>query len=179
MKFWLALSRLIDSLNERIGRAVYWLVLVTALISAVNAVMRYGFGLSSNAWLELQWYLFGAIFLLAAGYTLKHNGHVRIDVLHGRLSKRTRAWIDILGSFVILLPLCILMIWLAWHGLADSFRSGEVSPDSGGLVRWPVRALIPSGFLFLGLQAISEIIKRVGFLRGEGDLPDERPREDV
>jgi len=179
MKFWLALTRLIDALNERVGRAAYWLVLLTVLISGVNAVMRYGFGLSSNAWLELQWYLFGAMFLLAAGYTLKHNGHVRIDVLHGRLSKRAQAWIDILGGLVILLPLCILMAWLAWHGLADSFQHSEMSPDSGGLLRWPVRALIPLGFLLLGLQAVSETIKRIAYLRGAIELPEERPREDV
>jgi TRAP-type mannitol/chloroaromatic compound transport system permease small subunit len=171
--------RAIDAVNELIGRAVWWLVLAVTLISATNALMRYGFGLSSNAWLEIQWYLFGAIFLLAAGYTLKHNGHVRIDVFYGRWFPRARAWIDLLGTVLFLLPLCALMVWLSWHGFAESFQRGEVSPDAGGLVRWPVRLLIPLGFALLGLQGVSEIIKRVAFLRGRGKLPHEPPREDV
>jgi TRAP-type mannitol/chloroaromatic compound transport system permease small subunit len=149
------------------------------LISAANALMRYGFGMSSNAWLEIQWYLFGAIFLLAAGYTLKHNGHVRIDIIYGRFSARTQAWIDLLGSLLFLLPLCGLIVWLAWPGFVDSFVSGETSPDAGGLIRWPVRLLIPLGFALLALQGVAEIIKRIAFLRGEGILTHERPREEV
>src|SRR3989344_8781859 len=121
MKIGIAIARIIDAVNERIGRAVLWLVLAVTLISAANALMRYGFGMSSNAWLEIQWYLFGAIFLLAAGYTLKHNGHVRIDVLYGRLSERTQAWIDLLGALLFLLPLCGLMGWLAWPGFGKFF----------------------------------------------------------
>jgi TRAP-type mannitol/chloroaromatic compound transport system permease small subunit len=173
------IARTIDAINERIGRAVLWLVLVVTLISAANALMRYGFGMSSNAWLEIQWYLFGAIFLLAAGYTHKHNGHVRIDVLYARWFPRARAWIDLLGTALFLLPLCALMVWLSWHGFIESLQRGEVSSDAGGLVRWPVRLLIPLGFALLGLQGVSELIKRVAFLRGRGKLPRETPKEEV
>jgi len=175
----LGIARAIDAVNERIGRAVLWLVLAVTLISAVNALMRYGFGMSSNAWLEIQWYLFGAIFLLAAGYTLKHNGHVRVDVLYGRWPPRVRAWIDLLGAALFLLPLCVLMVWLSWHGFIESFQRGELSSDAGGLIRWPVRLLIPLGFALLGLQGVSELIKRVAFLRGQGELPHEPPMEEV
>lgn len=175
----LGIARAIDAVNERIGRAVLWLVLAVTLISAANALMRYGFGMSSNAWLEIQWYLFGAIFLLAAGYTLKHNGHVRVDVLYGRWPPRVRAWIDLLGAALFLLPLCVLMVWLSWHGFIESFQRGELSSDAGGLLRWPVRLLIPLGFALLGLQGVSELIKRVAFLRGQGELPHEPPMEEV
>jgi TRAP-type mannitol/chloroaromatic compound transport system permease small subunit len=175
----LGIARSIDAVNERVGRAVLWLVLAVTLISAANALMRYGFGMSSNAWLEIQWYLFGAIFLLAAGYTLKHNGHVRVDVLYGRWPPRARAWIDLLGAALFLLPLCVLMVWLSWHGFIESFQRGELSSDAGGLIRWPVRLLIPLGFALLGLQGVSELIKRVAFLRGQGELPHEPPMEEV
>jgi TRAP-type mannitol/chloroaromatic compound transport system permease small subunit len=175
----LGIARTIDAVNECIGRAVLWLVLAVTLISAANALMRYGFGMSSNAWLEIQWYLFGAIFLLAAGYTLKHNGHVRVDVLYGRWPPRARAWIDLLGTALFLLPLCVLMVWLSWHGFIESFQRGELSSDAGGLIRWPVRLLIPLGFALLGLQGVSELIKRVAFLRGQGELPHEPPMEEV
>lgn len=179
MKIWIALAKAIDTTNERIGRAVLWLVLAVTLISATNALIRYGFGVSSNAWLEIQWYLFGAIFLLAAAYTLKHNGHVRIDVLYGRWSPRARAWIDLIGSALFLLPLCGLMVWLSWHGLVQSFSGGEISADAGGLIRWPARLLTPLGFALLGLQGLAEFIKRIAFLRGKGPLPHESPKEDV
>jgi len=179
MKFWIAIARSIDTANEYIGRAVLWLVGAATLISALNALARYGLGRSSNAWLEIQWYLFGGIILLAAGYTLKHNGHVRIDVIYGRLEARTQAWIDLLGALLFLLPLCGLMAWLAWPGFVDSFTSGETSPDAGGLIRWPVRLLIPLGFALLGLQGVAEIIRRVAFLRGETKLTSEQPREEV
>jgi TRAP-type mannitol/chloroaromatic compound transport system permease small subunit len=175
MNALLALARTIDAVNERIGRLVLWLVLATTLVSGGNALARYALGRSSNAWLELQWYLFAAIFLLAAGYTLKHNGHVRVDVLYGRLGARTRAWIDLLGAALFLLPFCALMAWLAWPGFAESFASGERSPDAGGLLRWPVRLLIPLGFALLGLQGVAEAVKRIAFLRGAAALPEERP----
>jgi TRAP-type mannitol/chloroaromatic compound transport system permease small subunit len=175
----IALSRAIDTLNEWVGRAVLWLVLLATLLSAGNAVARYALGLSSNAWLEIQWYLFAAIFLLAAGYTLKHNGHVRIDVLYGRLAPRTRAWIDIAGSLVFLLPFCLLLVWLSWPGVVESYLRREISPDAGGLLRWPVRLLIPLGFSLLGLQGLSEIIKRIAFLAGRGTLSPERPTEKI
>ncbi len=175
MKPWLTAARAIDRINETAGRVVIWLVLAATLISATNALARYGFNLSSNAWLEIQWYLFGAIFLLAAGYTLKHNGHVRIDVFYGRCTPRAQAWIDLVGTLAALLPLCGLMVWLSWPGFVESWRSGEVSPDAGGLIRWPVRLIIPLGFALLGLQGIAEAIKRVAFLRGELKLKPEQP----
>ncbi len=179
MKFWLALSRSIDAVNERVGRFVLWLVLATTLVSAANAGMRYAFGMASNAWLELQWYLFAAIFLLAAGYTLKHNGHVRIDILYARLSPRGRAWIDLLGALVFLLPFSLLLAWFSWPGFADALRHGEVSPDAGGLLRWPVRLMIPLGFGLLALQGVAEIIKRIAFLRGLITLTLEQPSEKI
>ncbi len=179
MKIWIAIAKGIDTVNEHVGRAVLWLVGAATLISAVNALVRYGLGRSSNAWLEIQWYLFGAILLLAAGYTLKHNGHVRIDIIYGRLPARVRAWIDLLGTLFFLLPLCGLMVWLAFPGFIDSFVHGETSPDAGGLIRWPVRLLIPLGFALLALQGLAEIIKRIAFLRGEGKLTHEQPQEEV
>ncbi|MDH5513284.1 MAG: TRAP transporter small permease subunit [Gammaproteobacteria bacterium] len=179
MKFLNAFVRAIDAANEAIGRAVLWLVGAATLISAGNALARYGFGMSSNAWLEIQWYLFAGIILLAAGYTLKHNGHVRIDVVYGRFSARTRAWIDLFGALLFLLPLCGLMVWLSWPGFVDSFVSGETSPDAGGLIRWPVRLVIPLGFALLALQGVAEVIKRISYLRGEGKLTREQPREEV
>ena len=179
MKFWINVAKSIDAANEAVGRVVPWLVGAATLISALNALARYGLGRSSNAWLEIQWYLFGAIILLAAGYTLKHNGHVRIDIIYGRFSARAQAWIDLFGTLLFLLPLCGLLMWLAWHGFVDSFTSGERSPDAGGLMRWPVRLLIPLGFALLGLQGVAEIIKRIAFLRGEGKLTSEQPREEV
>ncbi len=179
MKFWISIAKAIDAANESIGRSVLWLVGAATLTSALNALARYGFGVSSNAWLEIQWYLFAAIILLAAGYTLKHNGHVRIDVIYGRFSARTQAWIDLFGALLFLLPLCGLMVWLSWPGFVDSFVSGETSPDAGGLIRWPVRLLIPLGFALLALQGVAEIIKRIAFLRGEGKLSREQPQEEV
>jgi TRAP-type mannitol/chloroaromatic compound transport system permease small subunit len=177
MNALLALSRAIDTLNERTGRLVLWLVLAATLVSAANAGMRYSFGMASNAWLELQWYLFAAIFLLAAGYTLKHNSHVRIDILYGRLSERGRAWIDILGALFFLLPFSLLLVWFSWPGFADALQHGEMSSDAGGLLRWPVRLMIPLGFALLALQGVSEIIKRVAFLRGHASPVAERPVE--
>lgn len=178
MKALLALARAIDVLTERVGRAVIWLVLAATLISAGNALVRYALGASSNAWLEIQWYLFGAMFLLAAGYTLKHNGHVRIDIVYGRLSERAQAWIDLAGTLLFLLPLTLLMVALSWPGLVESWARGELSPDAGGLLRWPVRLLIPLGFALLALQGVSEAIKRIAFLRGAGTLSRERPPEE-
>lgn len=175
MNAWLALARAIDRVNETVGRGVLWLVLVATLISAANALARYSFNLSSNAWLEIQWYFFGAIFLLGAGYTLKHNGHVRVDVLYGRANPRTQAWIDLAGTVLALLPLCALMVWLSWGGFIASWASGETSPDAGGLIRWPVRLLIPLGFALLGLQGLAELIKRIAALRGALTFKPEPP----
>jgi len=162
----LAFSRLIDRFNERIGHFVMWGVLVATLVATGNALAKHFLGQGSNAWLEAQWYLFGALFLLGAGYTLRHDGHVRIDVIHQRLSPRTRAWIDLLGGLFFLLPFAGLLAWLSWPLLVESWRIGEMSADAGGLVRWPAKLLLPLGFGLLFLQGISEVIKRIGILRG-------------
>ncbi len=177
MRALLLLARGIDALNEAIGRGVKWLVLAATLISAVNAGMRYGFDLSSNAWLELQWYLFALIFLLGAGYTLKHNGHVRIDVIHGRLGLRAQAWIDLLGGVFFLLPVAGLMAWFSWGVFAESWAIQEVSADSGGLLRWPVKLALPLGFGLLFLQGLAEIIKRAGMLAGALPFSTEQAEE--
>lgn len=179
MNALLALARLIDALTERIGRLVIWLVLVATLISAGNALARYALGESSNAWLEIQWYLFGAMFLLAAGYTLKHNGHVRIDIFYNRFGPRGQAWIDLVGGLLFLLPMAVLLAWLGWPMFLDAWLSHEMSPDAGGLVRWPVKLLLPLGFGLLALQGIAEVIKRLGVLSGRVTLPREHPEEEV
>ena len=179
MKPLLALARLIDALTERIGRVVIWLVLIATLISAGNALARYTLGESSNAWLEIQWYLFGAMFLLGAGYTLKHNGHVRIDILYNRLGPRGQAWIDLAGGLLFLLPMAVLLAWLAWPMFVDAWATHEMSPDAGGLLRWPVKLLLPLGFGLLALQGVAEVIKRIGVLRGHIVLPREAPEEEV
>jgi len=175
----LALARLIDALTERVGRLVIWLVLVATLISAGNALARYALGESSNAWLEIQWYLFGAMFLLAAGYTLKHNGHVRIDIFYNRLGPRGQAWIDLIGGLLFLLPMAGLLAWLAWPMFIDAWTTHEMSPDAGGLARWPVKLLLPLGFGLLALQGVAEIIKRIGVLTGVLVLQPETPTEEV
>ena len=179
MNALLALARLIDALTERVGRVVIWLVLVATLISAGNALIRYSLGESSNAWLEIQWYLFGAMFLLAAGYTLKHNGHVRIDIFYNRLGPRGQAWIDLIGGLLFLLPMAVLLAWLAWPMFHEAWVTHEISPDAGGLVRWPVKLLLPLGFGLLALQGVAEVIKRIGVLSGHLALPREAPQEDV
>lgn len=166
MKILLAFSRGIDALNRRIGQAVTWLVLLSVAVSTLNALSRYLFHRSSNAWLELQWYLFAAIFLLCAGYTLLQNEHVRIDVISARLSWRTRAWIDVVGTLFFLLPMAGCIAWLSWPVFVNAWVSGELSSNAGGLVRWPARLLVPLGFLLLCLQGLSELIKRIGQLRG-------------
>lgn len=173
----LALARGIDRVNAGVGRGVKWLVLAATLISAGNAVMRYGFDLSSNAWLELQWYLFAAVFLLGAGYTLQHNGHVRIDILYGRFGARVRAWIDLLGGLLFLLPMAGLIGWLGWQAFLTSWAINETSPDAGGLLRWPIKLAIPLGFGLLFLQGLAEIIKRAAFLAGHSALSEEKAEE--
>ena len=166
MKPLLAFAHLIDRLNQRIGRAASWLILVTVLISAGNAIMRKAFQMSSNAFLEIQWTLFAAVFLLAAGYTLLKNEHVRIDILSSRRSPRAQAWIDIIGGLLFLLPLCALVLYHAWPFFLTSFSAQEWSNNPGGLMLWPAKLMIPLGFSLLFLQGIAEIIKRVDFLRG-------------
>lgn len=167
----LRLSRLIDALNQGIGRSVYWLVLLAVLISAGNAVSRYLLNISSNAWLEIQWYLFSAVFLLCAGYTLLKNEHIRIDIVVGRFSPRVLAWIDIFGTIFFLLPMALMIMWLSWPIFINSFVSQEYSGDAGGLIRWPAKLLIPVGFFLLAVQGVSELIKRVAFLMGLIDYP--------
>jgi TRAP-type mannitol/chloroaromatic compound transport system permease small subunit len=169
MSFLLSLSKYIDALNERIGLSISWALLLAVLICSGNAIVRYTFNTSSNAWLEIQWYLFGAIFLLAASYTLRRNEHVRIDVIVGRFSKRTQVWIDVFGFIFFLLPATLLILYFAVPFAWESVRNQEVSSNAGGLIVWPAKILIPIGFLLLTLQGISELIKRVGFLRGQID----------
>lgn len=176
MKLLLCLSRAIDALNEHVGRLTYWLILAAVLISAGNAVVRYTINMSSNAWLEIQWYLFSFVFLFCAGYTLLHNQHVRIDVISGQLSGRARAWIDIFGTVFFLMPMAIAIMWLSWPVFLDAYRSGEVSTNAGGLTVWPGRLMLPVGFFLLILQGISELIKRIAFLRGL--IPDPAEKDE-
>lgn len=170
MQALLQVSRVIDATNRLIGQATYWLILVTVLISAGNAIVRYGLNTSSNAWLEVQWYLFSAVFLLCAGYTLLHNEHIRIDIVNAHLTKRTRDWIDVVGHVVFLIPLCILFLYEGWPYFWLAFTNGEISGNAGGLIRWPVKFLMVAGFALLLLQALSELIKRVAIIRGA--IPD-------
>ena len=175
MKALLALSRAIDALNLRVGRAVTWVTLLVVLVSASNAVVRKVFEISSNAWLELQWYMFGAMFLLTAGYTLLKHEHVRVDILSSRLSKRTQIYIEIFGVLFFLLPMAILIMYLSWPMFMDSFVSNEQSSNSGGLVRWPVKLMIPIGFGLLVLAGVSRLMKCVAYLGGQA--PDTLARE--
>ena len=166
MRALLRVSGAIDGVNERFGRIADWCVLLACLISAGNALVRYGFSFSSNAWLEIQWYLFAAMFMLGAPYTLKRNEHVRVDVIYGNLSPRLKLWVDLLGGILFLMPAVLIIGWMSWPLFYDSWQSGEVSSNAGGLIRWPVKLLLPLGFGLLALQGLSEIIKRIAALRG-------------
>jgi TRAP-type mannitol/chloroaromatic compound transport system permease small subunit len=168
----LALSRAIDRFNEFVGKWVGWLILVSILVSAGNAVIRKAFNMSSNAWLELQWYLFGAAFLLAAAYTLKQNEHIRIDIVYGMFSRRVQHWIDLLGHVFFLMPFVLLMIFYFVPYVSLSFHSGEVSTNAGGLIIWPAKSLLLIGFLLLGVQGVSEIIKKIAIMSGHMDDPN-------
>lgn len=179
MNFLLSISTFIDRLNEQVGRIVMWGVLVATLIASGNALAKHFLGQGSNAWLEAQWYMFGALFLLGAGYTLKHNGHVRIDIFYQRLSPRGQAWLDLLGGLLFLLPFAGLLAWLSWPLFMDAWRMQEISPDDGGLIRWPAKLLLPIGFGLLFLQGVSEVIKRIGVLSGNIELPLEMPAKEV
>jgi TRAP-type mannitol/chloroaromatic compound transport system permease small subunit len=172
MSSLLSLSRFIDAINEKIGLAISWALLLAVLICSGNALVRYIFNTSSNSWLEIQWYLFGAIFLLASAYTLKRNEHVRIDVVVGRFSKRTQVWIDLFGFIFFLLPATLLILYFAIPFAYESIRNQEVSSNAGGLIIWPAKTLIPVGFFLLTLQGISELIKRIGFLMGLVDASE-------
>jgi TRAP-type mannitol/chloroaromatic compound transport system permease small subunit len=168
MSFLLQISRLIDAISELVGKMAMWLILAATLISTGNALIRKIFGTSSNAWLEIQWYLVAAVFMLGGGYAFLRNAHVRIDFISSRFSDRTRNWIDIGGILIFLFPLCYMMATLGWPLFVNAYVSGEMSSNSGGLIRWPVYALIPLGFSLLFLQGISELIKRFAFLTGQG-----------
>jgi len=170
----LKLSKLIDALTERIGKSIIWLVLIVTLISAGNAIMRYTINYSSNAFLEIQWYLFGMIFLLGSGYTLMKNEHVRIDVISGKFSKRGQAWIDIFGIIFFLMPMAIAIMWMSWPIFLLALHSNEQSNNAGGLTVWPARLMIPVGFFLLVMQGVSELIKRIGFLQGLCPDPTEK-----
>jgi TRAP-type mannitol/chloroaromatic compound transport system permease small subunit len=167
----LRLSRIIDAVSRSFGKFIIWLVLAATVISAANAIARKAFNFGSNAFLEIQWYLFGAVFLLGAGYTFLQNAHVRIDVVASKLSMRTRMYIDIAGIVVFLLPMCWLLIDFALPVVKGAYVSGEMSSNAGGLIRWPMYALVPIGFALLGLQGISELIKRFAFLQGKAPNP--------
>jgi len=177
MTRWLALSRGIDALNEKLGWIADWLVLLSCLISAANAFSRYAFSISSNAWLEIQWYMFGALVLLGASYTLKKNEHVRVDIVYSNISTRKQIWVDIIGGVLFMLPATIILAYLSWPVFYNSWEIGEVSTNAGGLVRWPIKIFLPIGFALLSLQGISELIKRIAILTGhmKADLHYERP----
>jgi TRAP-type mannitol/chloroaromatic compound transport system permease small subunit len=161
----LKVSRIIDAVNDRFGTVAIYLVLFACLISAGNATSRHFFNLSSNAWLEVQWYMFAAIVLLGGPYTLKVNGHVRVDVFYSAMPERARIWIDLLGGILFLLPICIILVYFTWPWFVESWRINEASSNAGGLIRWPVKLLLPVGFALMALQGVSEIIKRVAALR--------------
>ncbi len=171
MKFLLLFSRAVDAMNGAIGKLVMWFILAATLISAGNAISRYAFSISSNAFLEIQWYLFGAVFLLGGGYAFLRNAHVRIDVVSSRLSARTRNWIDVIGIVVFLLPLSYMMAKMGWPVFERAWQGGEMSSNAGGLIRWPAYLLIPVGFILLGLQGLSELVKRLNFLFAGGPDP--------
>lgn len=175
MQALLTFSRGVDWLTERIGRSVYWLLLAAVLVSTINAIVRKAFNVSSNAYLEAQWYMFAAVFMLGAGYVFLHDQHVRIDVISGKLSRRAQVWIDVVGITVFLLPLCAFVIWTSLPSLMSAWQSQEVSASPGGLIRWPLYALVPVGFGLLALQSLSELFKRIGFLTGAGPDPHAKP----
>jgi TRAP-type mannitol/chloroaromatic compound transport system permease small subunit len=173
---FLSLSRLIDTISTVVGKLTMWLILATTLISAGNALVRKAFNQSSNSLLEIQWYLFAAVFLLGAGYGFLKNSHVRIDFISSKLSDRGRNWVDVIGILVVLIPFCVISIALGWPFFLQAYTSGEISTNAGGLIRWPVYGLIPLGFALLMMQAVSELIKRIAFLTGNG--PDVLSSED-
>jgi TRAP-type mannitol/chloroaromatic compound transport system permease small subunit len=166
MRLLLKFADAVDALSEWIGQWLKWLVLFSSLISAGNALVRYTFHNSSNAWLEIQWYMFGAMFLLAAGYALKHEEHVRVDVFYSRMSPKTQAWVDVFGGIFFLLPTAILIAWMSIPMVVNSIHVNEMSSDPGGLLRWPIKICIPLGFALLAVQGVAEIIKKTAVGRG-------------
>ena len=168
MPILLKISRLIDAFSDLIGKLAMWFILATTLISAGNAIVRKIFDTSSNAFLEIQWYLFAAVFMLGSGYAFLRNAHVRIDFISSKFSARGRNWVDVGGILIFVFPLCYMMATLAWPLFMNALNSGEMSSNAGGLIRWPVYGLIPLGFAILALQGVSELIKRIAFLTGNG-----------
>ena len=166
MRLLLSFSTLIDAMNEKIGVICNWLVLLACVVSAGNAMVRYAYDQSSNAWLEVQWYMFAVIVMFGAAYTLRKNEHVRVDILYMTLSRRGQLWIDILGTLVFLIPTCAILAWLSWPFFMQSFNVNEHSSNAGGLLRWPIKLVLPLGFALVALQGLSELIKRVAFLNG-------------
>ncbi|TAJ24196.1 MAG: TRAP transporter small permease subunit [Reyranella sp.] len=166
MRLLLSVSTLIDWVNEKIGNVCNWLVLLACLVSAGNAMVRYAYDTSSNAWLEVQWYMFAVIVMFGASYTLKRNEHVRVDLLYMSMSRRGQLWIDILGTLFFLLPTCAILAWLSWPFFMQSYNVYEHSSNAGGLLRWPIKLVLPIGFALVALQGLSELIKRVAFLNG-------------
>lgn len=174
MNAFLGLSRLIDAMNERVGRSAMWLLLAAVLISTGNAIVRKAFNWSSNGLLEIQWYLFAGAFLFGAAYTLLHNEHVRIDVVSGKFSKRTQTWIEVFGTAFFLLPFCAMVLWTSIPWAINSINSQEMSVNAGGLIIWPAKLLVPIGFTLLTLQGVSELVKRLAFLQGLIPDPTEK-----
>lgn len=170
MRPLLALAHAIDRLNNGFGVFAAWMVLAATLVSAVNATVRYAVDMSSNAWLELQWYMFAAVVMLGAPVVLRLNEHVRVDVIYGKLAPRARAWVDLLGMILFLMPGAVLVAWMAWPWFVDAYVNNEMSGNAGGLIRWPAKLAMPLGFGLLALQGVSEIIKRVGYLTGRYEM---------
>ena len=166
MQSMLTFSLLIDAINRRLGYLANWMILTACVISAGNAMIRYAFDMSSNAWLEIQWYLFAGVVMLGASYTLQRNEHVRVDILYMQLSERGKEWLDLIGTAVFLIPSCLIIAWLSWPFFYESWHIQETSSNAGGLIRWPVKLLVPVGFVLVALQGVSEIIKRAAALRG-------------
>ncbi len=177
MNALLSFARAIDWMSERIGRSLYWLLLAAVLISTLNAIVRKAFDMSSNAYLEAQWYLFAAVFMLGAGYVFLHDQHVRIDVISSRLSRKAQVWIDVTGIAFFLLPLCAFVIWTSLPSVQLAITSKEVSANPGGLIRWPLYIMVPIGFGLLAIQAVSELIKRIAYLMGRGPDPHAKPEK--
>jgi TRAP-type mannitol/chloroaromatic compound transport system permease small subunit len=179
MRPLLALSTTIDLLNEKLGGICNWLVLAACVVSAANAMIRYAFGYSSNAWLELQWYMFAVFVMFGASYTFKKNEHVRVEILYLMLSKRGQLWLDMIGTLCFLIPSCLLLAYLSWPFFYQAYEVSEISSNAGGLIRWPIKAVVPVGFVFLALQGVSEVIKRIAALQGYVviDAKYERPTQ--
>src|SRR5260370_19002954 len=179
MRPLLAVSAVIDHINEKIGYICNLLVLAACIVSAANAMIRYAFGYSSNGWLELQWYMFAVMVMFGASYTFKRNEHVRVEILYRMLSERGQLWLDLIGTLCFLIPSCLLLSYLSWPFFYQAYAVGEISSNAGGLVRWPIKFVIPAGFVMLALQGVSEVIKRIAALQGQVtiDAKYERPTQ--